>query len=296
MKSELSILIPVYNDVCASLVVELQRQAEAINGLSYEIIVADDGSTLLDCVEMNHNAFGSLPHCQFVIRKENVGRAAIRNYLARQARFRWLLFIDGDMTIISRQFLYYYLNSSGNQVVYGGYAVGKGEKSNLRYCYEKASEPFHKAERRRQQPYRDFHTSNFIIRRELMLEHPFDERFRHYGYEDVFFGKVLRQHHVQIQHIDNPVGFDVFESNKEFLRKTEEGTRTLHEFREELRGYNNLLTLVGGIHLEVVRMIIRLWHRLFGCLERRNLEGTHPSLTIFKLYKLGYYLTLTKND
>jgi hypothetical protein len=41
-----------------------------------------------------------------------------------------------------------------------------------------------------------------------------------------------------------------------------------------------------------VRGFIRLWHRLFGALERRNLCSNHPSLNVFKLYKLGYYLSL----
>ena len=40
----LSILIPTYNDPCFELVDTLRHQAEA-TGISYEIIVADDGST-----------------------------------------------------------------------------------------------------------------------------------------------------------------------------------------------------------------------------------------------------------
>jgi hypothetical protein len=53
-----------------------------------------------------------------------------------------------------------------------------------------------------------------------------------------------------------------------------------------------LLTLVDGIHLGIVKSVIRLWHRLFGAIERRNLCGQRPSLTVFKLYKIGYYITL----
>ena len=295
MKEELSILIPTYNDLCAPLVEQLFEQAVAVRGLRFEILVADDGST--DAVVMEANRkINNLPNCRMLERGFNSGRATIRNFLAQQARYRWLLFIDSDMSVIGKQFVRRYLDDTEEQVVYGGYSVGKCDPSNLRYRYEKAAEPFHRAEQRQQQPYRDFHTSNFMISRELMLTQPFDERFRHYGYEDVFFGKTLKQHHVEILHIDNPLGFNTFESNADFLRKTEEGTRTLHEFREELRGYNRLLTLVGGIHLEAVRWVIRLLHRLFSPLERRNLEGRHPSLTVFKLYKLGYYLTLDNKN
>ena len=45
MITQLSILIPVYNDSARELVAELQRQAQAVEGLRYEILVVDDGST-----------------------------------------------------------------------------------------------------------------------------------------------------------------------------------------------------------------------------------------------------------
>ena len=48
----LSILIPTYNDACAKLVDTLRQQAEALD-ISYEIIVADDGSTNAEVVRSN---------------------------------------------------------------------------------------------------------------------------------------------------------------------------------------------------------------------------------------------------
>jgi glycosyltransferase involved in cell wall biosynthesis len=298
MKKELSVLIPVYNGICLDLVRELHRQAEAIGDLAYEIMAADDGSTDEASVQANR-AIEALPHCLYIIRGVNAGRAAIRNFLAQQARYGWLLFLDCDMVIHRPDFLSRYLECMSEQVVYGGYSVGKGSKENLRYIYEKKAEPFHTAEMRQANPYHDFHTANFMIRRELMLSHPFDERFRYYGYEDVLFGKVLKKNGIAIVHIDNPAGFDTFESNPHFLSKTEEGLRTLHEFRHELRGYNRLLTLVDGIHVGLIRTVLRSIHRLIGPLERKLLCSRHPNLTVFKLYKLGYFLNLelkTKNQ
>jgi len=295
MKRELSILIPIYNDCCTLLVEQLHRQALAVGDFHFEIIVAEDGSKLEGPLAAN-KAITALPYCRHIIRGVNVGRAAIRNFLAQQARYEWLLFIDGDMSVTNNEFLLNYLRTDASEVVYGGYRVGEGDRSNLRYRYEKASEPFHTAEQRRQKPYRDFHTSNFLIHRDLMLAHPFDERFRRYGYEDVLFGKHLRQAGVSIFHIDNPVGFDTFEDNATFVEKTEEGLRTLHDFRDDLRGYNGLLTFVSGIHVPLVKWLFRLFHLVFASLERRKLCGRRPSLFVFKLYKLGYYLTLTKND
>ena len=249
MKHELSILIPTYCSDCRLLAAELSRQAEAVEGLYFELIVADDGSPDRESVERCREV-GRLSHCRFIERSENSGRAAIRNFLAHEARYEWLLFLDCDMTIPDRHFLKNYLEYEGEEpIVYGGYIVGDGEPSCLRYLYEKQCEPQHQATERRKRPYQHFHTCNFLVRREVILAHPFDERFRHYGYEDVLFGKQLRQAGITIGHIANPTGFFTFEDNPHFVAKTEEGLRTLHEFQADLRGYSQMLTFVDGIHI-----------------------------------------------
>ena len=296
---DISILIPTYNDNCAVLAGTLQRQAERL-GIGYEIIVADDGSTLREAIEQNR-AINQLPHCRYVERPENAGRAAIRNFLATEARYDWLLFIDGDMVVRHDDFLRRYAECKGNGVeheycciVCGGVAIGPLQPGNLRSMYEKQAEPKHTLKHRQQSPYQDFHTANFLVRRELMLKYPFDLRFRHYGYEDVLFGKQMEQLSIPIMHIDNPLSFERFESNPDFVSKTEEGLRTLHEFRRELQGYSRLLDRVTSSALvRSCQPLIMLWHRLFGHWERANLTGPHPSLRLFKLYKLGYFLTLS---
>lgn len=290
--SSLSILIPTYNDPCATLVDTLRHQAEAA-GISYEIIVADDGSTSEDSLAAN-SAIADMPHCRFIRREQNVGRAAIRNFLVSQATCSHVLFIDSDMTVIDNLFLARYLDTDCDTVIDGGITVCDDARlaTNLRYRYEKAEAPRHTASERQKSPYQHLHTANLLVRRDLMLQHPFDERFRHYGYEDVLLGKTFRQHRIPIRHIDNPLGFCIFESNADFVAKTEEGLRTLREFRNDLRGYSRLLTFVSGIHIPAILSIIRLWHRLFGAAERRNLCGSNPSLMLFKYYRLGYYLTL----
>lgn len=291
MKQELSILIPIYNCDCTKQVTALSFQAQAIEGLKYEIIVADDGSTetaVDDCLSV----ISQHPNVRVIRRKQNVGRAAIRNFLCNEAQYAWLLFMDGDMTIPTDDFVRRWLNADVEQVGYGGYIVGQGEEGNLRYLYEKQCEAIHSAEERRKRPYMHFHTCNFLISKALMRQNPFDERFHHYGYEDVLFGKRLRQAGIQIVHPDNPTGFFDYEDNVHFVSKTEEGLRTLFEFRKDLRGYSQMLTFVDGIHIGAVKSVIRLWHLVFGKWERRNLCGRKPSLRLFRLYKLGYFLTL----
>ena len=293
--TSLSILIPTFNDLCVNLVEGLRLQAEE-TGITYEILVADDGSTDEDVVRQN-NAISQWPYCQYLRHTNNIGRAAIRNLLVRTAQHEWLLFIDSDMTLFRPNFLARYLLADDVDVIDGGVVIGgdaEALRGNLRYRYEKSAEHEHTVEKRQQNPYRDFHTANFLIRRELMLSHPFDERFRHYGYEDVIFGKQLRAAHIAITHIDNPMGFCTFESNPDFVSKTEEGLHTLLLFRNELRGYSRLLTLVDSIHIPLILSLIRLFHWLFGSLIRRNLCGQRPNLLLFKLYKLGYYLSVSR--
>ena len=289
MKRNLSILIPTYNDACTVLVESLQRQAETLGMEDYEIVVADDGSTDDDILAQNRH-INQLPHCRLIECSENCGRAAIRNFLAQQARYEWLLFIDSDMVVSRLDFLRRYIETSAD-VVDGGVKIGNCVVGNLRSLYEKAAESAHTPEQRQQHPYQDFHTANFLVRRDIMLQHPFDLRFRHYGYEDVLFGKVLQQNGIDILHIDNPLSFEIYESNDAFVSKTEEGLRTLYRFQDELQGYSRILA--HSRQLAVFTPIIRLWHRLFGSFERRNLTGQHPSLTIFSLYRLGYYLSLS---
>lgn len=123
-----------------------------------------------------------------------------------------------------------------------------------------------------------------------MLAHPFDERFRFYGYEDVLLGKELYLCGAQIKHIDNPVLFKDYEPNGSFVAKTEEAMHTLHRFKIELQGYSRLLTLENK--LRNIAPAIRLWHMLFGKAERRILTGSSPNMTIFNLYRLGYYMSI----
>lgn len=289
----LSILIPTYNDLCVKLVDDLRQQAEDAT-IDYEILIGDDGSTNTAVVDENQK-IDDWPYCHYLRQIQNIGRSAIRNFLAQEAHHDWLLFIDSDMSMVRQDYLSNYLAMDTAEVVDGGVTIGgdpEALKGNLRYRYEKSSEQEHTTEIRQKHPYRDFHTANFLIRRDLMLAHPFDERFRYYGYEDVLLGKQLRQSKVIIEHIDNPLGFSTFEENTQFIIKTEEGLRTLHRFQSDLRGYSRLLTLVEGIHLPIILNLIRCWHKLFGKWERKNLCGSHPNLILFKLYKLGYYLTI----
>ena len=99
----LSILIPEYNCDCTQLVRDLHRQCASAQLPSWEIVVADDGS--IDETAVNQNRIiGTWDNCTFIRNEQNMGRAAIRNFLAEKAQYDRLIFIDSDMCIVSEDF------------------------------------------------------------------------------------------------------------------------------------------------------------------------------------------------
>lgn len=289
MITELSILLPTYNDPCFTLVRDLQHQAEEA-GVTYEIIVGDDGSTSVEILAENRR-INQIPHCRLWERGKNGGRAVIRNDLANEAQYEWLLFLDCDIAVDSVDFINKYLSCDQVDVTNGGVKVEGNRmthRHNLRYLYEKKAETQHTPNKRQAAGFQQFRSTNFLIRRSCILAHPFDERFRHYGYEDVLFGKQLEQNRVEIMHIDNPVCYVHLEDNDQYLCKTEEALRTLHTFRHELQGYSRVIDYAERIPT----FLLRLWHFLFGRLERRILTSDKPQLWIYSLYRLGFYASL----
>lgn len=303
---DLSILLPSYNNVCVSLVQVLQRQADALGGkldkpFRYEIIVADDCSTDAACIDANR-VIGDMLHCRYLRMEQNVGRAQIRNVLISESRGDYVLLIDSDLFLCDDNYLYKYATSTAD-VVYGGTRIG-GEgfamvdneantenlKGNLRYIYEKKAEPSHRAVFRQLRPNQEISVCNLYARRDIMEAHPFDSRFKAYGYEDVLFGKRLAESGIEVTHIDNPVLINEFEPNSVFVKKTEEAILTLCRFEQDLEGYSNLKTKVTTLGRYIPLSLFRLWHRIMKNKEKRNLTGAKPSLLLFKLYKLGFFL------
>ena len=303
---DLSILLPSYNNVCVSLVQVLQRQADALRGkldkpFRYEIIVADDCSTDAACIDANR-VIGDMLHCRYLRMEQNVGRAQIRNVLISESRGDYVLLIDSDLFLCDDNYLYKYATSTAD-VVYGGTRIG-GEgfamvdneantenlKGNLRYIYEKKAEPSHRAAFRQLRPNQEISVCNLYARRDIMEAHPFDSRFKAYGYEDVLFGKRLAESGIEVTHIDNPVLINEFEPNSVFVKKTEEAILTLCRFEQDLEGYSNLKTKVTSLGRYIPLSLFRLWHRIMKNKEKRNLTGSKPNLLLFKLYKLGFFL------
>ena len=112
-----------------------------------------------------------LDNIKYIIRKENVGRSVIRNFLAKEATYKWLLFIDSDMSVDCDEYVINYLEQDDKyEVVYGGYSLASGDNSNLRFIYEKSAEKAHIVVKRNCHRYQDLHTANLLISQRVILD------------------------------------------------------------------------------------------------------------------------------
>lgn len=279
----LSILLPTFNDRCDGLVRTLATQC-ASTDVAYEILVGDDGSTDQQVVTANR-IVNTIPGARFIERDINVGRAAIRNWLARKAQGDWLLFIDADMLIGADDYIIRYRDAARqwpHAVIYGSYTLDNDPDNGLRYRYEASAV--------RNDTVRHFCSSNFMIRRDLFLAHPFDEAWKEYGYEDVLFYKQIKAAGIRVVYAGAPVVFAHWESNASYMNKTEEALRVLSRHQDDLRGYSQLLELAIKIKQRHLALPLLIIYRLFGRTLRRWLINGQPSVRWFQLYRILYLL------
>ena len=286
----ISILIPTYNAVCLSLIEKMYKQAIALR-IPFEILLADDASC--ENIRQQNRKIAEWQGCRYLQKEENQGPARIRNYLASEAQYPYLLFLDSDVMPVSDFFIAEYLKvARPGLVVCGGFVYPRKNipaNAILRYKYGMAVEE-QSAEQRNREPYNRFISMNFMICRDAFLKVCFDESF-HLGYEDTLFGMQLEQAGVEILHIDNAVYHLVEENSEQFLMKIRRAVRNLDGHIDQMHSHVKLLrwyTIVK--RLQMVPVVVFL----FKHNEKRlvsNLTSQHPSLNLFAFYKLGYLCT-----
>lgn len=293
----LSICIPIYNFNIIPLVRELHLQAGKLEE-PIEFLLIDDCSSNF---KAENKAFCS--EFTYIELPENIGRSRIRNQFLSYAKYEYLLFLDCDALIGSSLFLENYIDAlkSKPKVICGGrvYDSKRPDKNHLlrwKYGIYKESQS---SEQRNKAPNKSFMTNNFVIERELFASTLFDERIGKYGHEDTLFGFALSQKNSTIHHIENPVINGDVETNKEFLRKTEEGVANLVNILrfvnqpEELASEITLLQFHKRI--KPFEAIVYGFYRMTKKPILRLLKKGYIYLPLFDFYKLGYFIECKKN-
>lgn len=295
----LSIAIPTRNDDCSLLVSKLLEQARRETSLDFEILIADDASDDAE-VASQLDILGQQKGCRLIRMKENVGRAAVRNMLAREAKYDRVLFIDAGVDITNPNFIHtYILHAEDADIICGGWKTEVDSQtaiSNLRAKYELSCEQNHTPKQRNRHPYRSFRTVNFLAHKDILLKNPLPADMTGYGYEDVVFGKQTERAGCTILHIDNPVVYKSYEDNTAFVCKIMQSVNTLYIYRERIGHYSKLHAIAERVRKLRLASLIVLIYRLRSESWKRQLCGNRPSMRILSLLKLGYYLSLLGND
>ncbi|GIV31684.1 MAG: glycosyl transferase [Saprospiraceae bacterium] len=289
---KLSILIPVYNWDVRPLVQSLHGQCLPL-GVPFEIRCLDDASQQGWC-EVNAE-LGKMPFVHVGRSEVNLGRAAVRNRLAREAAGEWLLFLDCDVMPAADDFIEKYLGTMGQgQVICGGVAYERtppAERSHFfRWYYGRKREQQTAAERRRK-PWHAFKSANFLIQRRAFLAIGFDERIVRYGHEDTLFGLELERRKITPVHIDNPVIHLGLEPFDDFLRKTQTAVETLFMLRSlGLPVETRLLRTCERMESWRIGWIVEAFERILRPMLLANLRSRRPQLLFFDFYKLALAL------
>ena len=287
----LSILIPVYNWDCSKLIKDLHFQGLVL-GIPYEIIVADDCSTDKDLQAKSRLACETHENCRYFALLHNIGRSAIRNYLADQSKYDKLLFLDCDAEVKDKEFLKKYMDASRQASVICGGLTHPDEipqkGMELRYLYEKNAAFERSVGFRSQNPYLRFTSFSFLIERDAFMKIRFDESYVRYGYEDVQFGHELEENGVSILHIDNPLAHIGLDDSVSYLNKTRQAVQNAFDHKDEIEDSSKLLTHYN----QVIRWKMRWFFRLVWTFSQKRMEknllGPKPGLKVFSLYKLCY--------
>lgn len=292
----LSILIPTYNYDITSLVAVLYKQLEEVS-IAYEIIVVDDASTKED-LKVKNRTIKQYPHCTCIELPENKGRTATRNFLAQKATYAWLLFMDADVLPKKDTFIQdFNVENTHADIVFGGISYKKNppEKSKmLRWKYGRTREAKPVATRKKI-PYLSIISQCFLIKKKVFIQaNTFFENT--YGL-DVLFSKNLENLNVQVLHIDNPIIHYGLETNTSFILKTKKGLETLSKLEEEQKIPSNYRPIQKAYVALQKRKLVGVFGFTITGLEfliLKNLNSRNPSLLLFDLLKLNYYLKIKK--
>lgn len=287
----LSICIPHYNFVNPGLFENLYAQCAGA-GIEFEILIADDASSPVNKTYLKDFI---RPGFQIFLLGKNMGRSAIRNFLAGKASYPHLLFLDADAEIVNGNFIATYLQNLSDAVVSGGRIYDKEPPKQPYLLHWKYGTKIE------QNAYMQFHSNNFVIPKAIYNAVKFDENIKDYGYEDVLFGLKAKKNGYFLKNINNPVKHIQLKTNEKFIADTEQALKNLTHIivTEKILPVEKEVKVVSTYKkLKKYRLTFLLSIQNKAIQKHiKTLLLTLPKAPIFLIavYKLYYFHALQKN-
>lgn len=295
----ISLLIPVCDYDIVALVHSMKSYLGNIPEFT-EILIGDDGSNA-----DNKAKYKSLESegVRLISSEQNIGRAAIRNRLALEAKGDFLLFIDADTMLPATAEAYIqkwipYMATLG--VVCGGVLYHESPPGDpdkiLRWKYGRKREQI-KASDRNKHPYASFSTYNLLIDRSIFQKLRFNEELKQYGHEDTLLSYQLNKAGIKVFHIENGLVHEGLETNRDFLNKTKLGIENLSKLFDSVTDKRTFSSSVKILRYYNVLSVFRLTLILAGIFIRfrerieLRLDSSDPPLWLFSLYKISMFCT-----
>ncbi|MFV5702760.1 glycosyltransferase family 2 protein [Flavobacterium sp. XS2P12] len=293
----LSILVPLYNYNVYPLVSELHKQCTDC-GVHFEILCQDDASkSSLNVFNENVN---TLSNCSFITLNQNIAHRENRNSLAEQAKYNYLLFIDGDSIIIHNDYIKKYItNLNDFDIVYGGRLHPEkcpSDNQKLRWKYGRFIED-KSVTNREIKSYQSLLFNNTLIKKHCFNRVKFDRKIKKYGHDDTQLSYQLSVSQAKVNHIDNPVEHGDIDTNLDYLEKIKESLENLILLYEEEKidiGFVKLIQLYHFLKRTKSTFIISKIYVFFEKSLLKNLTGKNPNLWIFNLFRIGYLCSLNQ--
>lgn len=219
---QLSVVTPFHrHDPCA-LIAALRRVP-----IGVEIVLLDDGSGNAALLARAVSALSQTgAAARIVVWEANRGRSAARNRLIDEARGEYVLMLDADMMPDRADFLQRWLEIIHRErpwIAFGGLSLthtAPTPETALHYNLF-ANSDCRSAEERARAPAQFTASANLLVRRDFLLDHPFDGDFAGWGFEDVDWA-LSASRHAPILHVDNSATHVGLDSVADLLRKSAE--------------------------------------------------------------------------
>ncbi|MBG0861063.1 MAG: glycosyltransferase [Bacteroidales bacterium] len=295
----ISLLIPVCDYDIVALVHSMKTCLKTIPEFT-EILIGDDGSAA-----DNRNKYKSLEEegVRVIVSEKNIGRAAIRNRLALEAKGDHLIFIDADAMIpgTAETYIRKWISVIPlARVICGGVMYHKNPPGDpdkiLRWKYGRAREQ-RKASERNKHPHASFSTFNVLMDKTIFDRLRFNEELKQYGHEDTLLGYQLKKAGIDILHVDNGLLHEGLESNREFLNKTKSGIENLSYLYDSItdkRAFSSTVRILRIYNrIRILRLNLILAYIFIKYRERMEIriDSSRPPVWLFGLYKICMFCT-----